>query len=52
MTDGEGLLSRMYRLFSRRVPAADEKAKPDVDIVDPFERFEIAIRRASEGSEE
>lgn len=51
MSEREGFWSRLARLFSRRDPALDRKPKPDLEIVDPFERFEAAIRKDFESSE-
>ena len=48
----EGIWAKLTRLFSRRPPVSGTKSKLDIDIVDPFERFEMIIREASESSED
>jgi hypothetical protein len=48
----EGFWAKLNRLLWRRSSASRTKERLDLDIVDPFERFEISIRRASEGYEE
>jgi hypothetical protein len=48
----EGFWAKLNRLLWRRSSASKPAKKLDIDIVDPFERFEISIRRASEGYED
>ena len=48
----DGTWAKLARLFSRRPRVSGAKSRLDVDVVDPFERFEALIRQASEDSED
>jgi hypothetical protein len=48
----EGIWAKLTRLFWGQPSVSRPREKLDIDIVDPFERIEMSIRRASEGSED
>ena len=49
---GRSKVDMLLALFWPRAQGSVRKADPDLDVVDPFERFEAAIRRASEEPED
>ena len=45
-------IDRLLALFWARPRGAGKKEKVDTETVDPFERFEAAIRKASENPQD